>query len=242
MDLAIIITIIAILIGIKIITSIWRSSLKETDEYYQLAEDAEFRTRQLKKYLGEFNNGNERNSKLIYKIARINAIAEDFSEAAAYFKLYTELEPEDSEGFAELAESCLHSGDTEAAKAAIAWAIKLEPSYEGYREQQLRIGLNTNNLEYAAQAAADWKELDAERVKKNQRPHRWSPMYQIGPKHAVPDIALKAYDAALAFYAGNKAAASTIIEEMTEGEREYFTTLTAEDKLFTGMKEIYEES
>ncbi len=240
MDLAIILTIVALLIGIKVISSIWKAGIKEADEYNKLALDPEFRDAQLAKYMAKLEAGGKNDSKLIYKIARINALAKKFTEASKYFEMYTNLITDDAEGFAELSDIYLNLSEYDKAKTAIEKAIELEPKYEEYREFQLRIGLQTKDTKYAENASIAWVKLDEERVKLNKRPHRWSPMYQIGPKQATPDIAIKSYLAAILHLKNETEAATNIIDSMNEAEFEYFESLIEEDKLFYKLRELNE--
>lgn len=240
MDSVIILTIIALLIGMKIISSIWKSGLKEADEYNKLAQDPEYRAETLIGLKAKFDNGNYQDSKLIYKIARINALAEDFKAAASWFEKYTSLQPDDAEGHAELADAYLKSSQIDKAKSAIERAITLEPKYEEYREVQLRIGLSAKDIEYSEKASASWIKLDEERVLLNQRPHRWSPQYQIGPKYATPDSAIKAYLAVILLLKNEKQAAVEILSDLNESERETLEILLEEDGLFSELKEVYE--
>ena len=239
MNLTIILTIIILLIGMKIISSIWKHGLKDTDEYNHLAISPEFRESQLQKYTAILEK-EKNNSNIIYKVSRIFTFKKDYEKAGDYLRHYVELEPEDAEGYAELSDICLKIKDITGARNAIKRAITLEPEYEEYRQLELRIALQSADFEAAQKTYNAWEELDNKRVAKNQRPHRWSPMYQIGPKFTLPDPALKAYHAALLLQQSDKAAAAEIITDMNETEREYLENLIEEDELFSGLREIYE--
>ena len=240
MDLAIILTIVALLIGMKVISSIWKAGIKEADEYNKLALDAEFRDKQLEKYMTKFKAGNKNDSKLIYKIARINALGKNYTEASKYFQMYNKLVTDDAEGFAELSDIFLNLSEYDKAKSAIEKAIELEPNYEEYRELQLRIGLQAKDTKYAENASIAWIKLDEERVNLNKRPHRWSPMYQIGPKQATPDVAIKSYLTAILHLKNESEAAINVINNMNETEFKCFESLTEEDKLFSELKGMNE--
>ncbi len=240
MNTTIILTIVALLIFMKILSSLWKTGLKEADEYNKLALDPDYRAQQLQKLKSKLEAGNSEDSKLIYKIARINALAEDFEEAAKGFERYTALVPNDAEGFSELSDAYLGASKIDKAKEAIERAIEIEPKYEEYRELQLRLGLKTKDVEYAEKASVAWIELDEERVLLNKRPHRWSPEYQIGPKQATADIAIKSYLGAILVMKGEKDAAMEAIEAMDDKERDYLEILLEEDELFNELKEVYE--
>ncbi len=240
MDLTIIIIIAVLLIGMKIISTIWKSGLKEADEYQRLTSDPEFRDARLNECLAALQTATAKKPELTYKIARIYMLANAYDQASNYFKEYTKLEPNEAEGFAELAEALILQQKVDEAKSAIAQAIFLEPEYAEYRLSQLRIGLRAGDSTYAEAAANAWIKLDAARVKLNKRPHRWSPMYQIGPKEATPDAAIKPYSVALLHLKHETSAAQELIDNMNEIERNYFYTLLEEDELFTGLKEQYD--
>ena len=241
MNLTIILTIIILLLGMKIISSIWKKGLEETDEYNRLATSPEFRENQLQKYTAILEK-EPNNSKIIYKVARIKILEKEYSTAGEYLRRYVELEPQDAEGYAELSDICLKIPDFTNAKDAIKHAIEIEPDYEEYRQIQLHIALREADMESAQSAYDAWEKLDNERVKQNKRPHRWSPMYQIGPKYTLADPLLKAYHAALLLQKSEKNTAAALISEMNETEQECLENLIQEDQndLFSGLKELHE--
>lgn len=236
----IILIIIALLLAMIFIKYIWFSASRELDRYMRLETDPEFRAERLHEINEALCQKLGDEAELLYEKAHIYALGREYEKSARSFKAYLKLEAEDPEGWAELADACIGYEAFDDAQAAVEKAIEFEPEYEEYRALQLRVGMHLQDLNYARLACEKWQELDDKRVSINKRPHRWSPLYQIGYKETLPDPAVKVYTAALRLRKGKAAEAKALLAEVEKSEPEYIGGFLEEDILFSELKELYE--
>ena len=238
----IILIIIALLLGIIFIKYIWFSASKEIDRYMRLETDSGFRAERLQQINEQLSQELGDKAELLYEKAHIFALGKEYEKSARGFTAYLELEKEDAEGWAELADAYIGCGDFLQARGAVEKAIELEEDYQEYRGLQVRVGMHLQDVGYTEKAYQYWSELDDKRVKLNKRPHRWSPLYQIGYKETLPDPAVKVYGAAIKFWQGREDEAKQMLEEVAKTEPGYVEGILEEEKLFKDLKKFYESA
>lgn len=221
------------IIGLKYVY--WRIA-RSMNELQRMAEDPEFRREKLQA-LESYLEKNPGDGDARLRRADLWRREGDYSRAASDLRLYLEKKPEDSEGWAELAECAILLHEKHEALTASEKARALDPNYSDYCAISLRAHLLSNNLEAALIDWERWAELDRERCQR--KPSRgmsgWLGGRQLPLGDPVPDPALAIYRAELYLRKGEHDAARKMLEPVRNENAETLQLITQNDPLLKDL-------